>query len=157
MSELTPRSTTLPLSSSTGSSIEQRGYKKVHWKERVLNTLVESSRLVPVMSVLSLERNGTSVAFTCSGDCDSSRQPRPLLQSSRVSLLTDQMRSGTHWVQANLTSHGRLQVVCGQVGCSFPFTDHNSARGWSFVVNRRGRTSYRLHRGRQDIEGVRVR
>ena len=44
---------------------------------------------------------GTSVAFTCSDDYDPSRQPRPLLQSSRVSLLTDQMRSGTHSVQAN--------------------------------------------------------
>ena len=35
-------------------------------------------------SVLSLERDGTSVAFTCSGDHDPSGQPKPLLQSSRV-------------------------------------------------------------------------
>ena len=90
VSELTRRGTTPPLSRISGSSIEQRAYKKVHRKERGFNTLVDSSRLVSVMSVLSLERNGTSVAFTCSGDDDSSRQPRPLLQSSRVSLLTDQ-------------------------------------------------------------------
>ena len=95
--ELTTRDTARPLSPIPGSSIEQRGYKKVHWKERGLNTLVDSSRLVRVMSVLSLERNGTSLAF----NYDSSRQPRPLLQDSRVSLLTDQMRCGTYRVQAN--------------------------------------------------------
>ena len=44
MSELTPRSKTSPLSPSTESSIEQRGYKKVHWRERGLNTVVESSQ-----------------------------------------------------------------------------------------------------------------
>ena len=33
VSELTMRSTTPPLSPSAGSSIEQHGYKKVHWKE----------------------------------------------------------------------------------------------------------------------------
>ena len=60
MSELTMRSTTLPLSTSSGSSISQRGYKKVHWTERGLDTLVESSRLVLVRSVL--------VAFTWSAD-----------------------------------------------------------------------------------------
>ena len=43
--ELTTRSTTPPLSPITGSSIEQRGCKKVHWKERRLNTLAHSSRL----------------------------------------------------------------------------------------------------------------
>ena len=95
------RGTAPPLSSIAGSSIEQRGYKKEHWKERILNTLAESSRLVPVMSVLSLGRNGTSVAFTCSVDYDSSRQPKPLLQTSGVPLLTDQTRSGTYWVQAD--------------------------------------------------------
>ena len=148
---------TPPLSPISGSSVEQRGYKKVHWKERGFNTLVESSRLVLVMSVLSLERNATSVAFTCSGDYDSSRQPTPLLQSSRVSPLTDQVRSGHVLGASTLASHGRGQFVCEQVGWSFPFTDHNSAREWSYVTNRRGRTSHRLHRGRQDIEGVRVR
>ena len=56
-----------------------------------------------------------------------------------------------------LASHGRGQIVCGQFGWSFPFTEHNSARGWSYVINRRGRTSCRLHRGLQDNEGVRVR
>ena len=112
VSELTTRGTTLPLSPTYGSSIEQRGHKKVHWKERVFNTLVKSSRLVLVMSVLSLERNGTSVALTHSGDYDSSRQPRPFLQSSRVSLRTDQMRSGTCWVQANwrVTVEGKSSV-----------------------------------------------
>ena len=64
--------------------MEQRAYEKVHWKERGLNTLVESSRLVPVRSVSSLEQHGTSVAFTCSDDYDPSRHPRPLLQSSGV-------------------------------------------------------------------------
>ena len=57
VSELTTRGTTPPRSPIAGSSIELRGYKKVHWKERGLNTLVESSRLVPVMSVLSLDKN----------------------------------------------------------------------------------------------------
>ena len=46
------------------------------------------------------------------GDYDSSRQPRPLLESSGVSLLTDQMRSGTYWVQANwrVTVEGKSSV-----------------------------------------------
>ena len=65
----------------SGSSIEQRGYKKVEWIGCRLHTLVEWSRLVLVMSVLSLKMNGTSVAFTWSGDCDPSRQPKPLQQS----------------------------------------------------------------------------
>ena len=42
VSELTTRSTTPPLSPISGSSTEQRGYKKVHWTERGLNTLVVS-------------------------------------------------------------------------------------------------------------------
>ena len=108
-SELTTRGTTTPpLSPNSEYSVEQ----KVHWRERGFNTLVKSSRLVPVMSVLSLERNGTSVAFTCSGDYDSIPQPRRLLQSSRVSLLTDQMRSGTYRVQANwrVTVEGKSSV-----------------------------------------------
>ena len=91
MSELTMRSTTPPLSTISGSSISQRGYKKVHWTERGLETLVELSRLVLVMSVLSLERNRTLVAFTWSADYDPSRQPKPSLQSSGVSPLNDQM------------------------------------------------------------------
>ena len=66
VSELNTRGTTPPLSPISGSSVEQCWYKKVHWTERGFNTLVESSRLVPVMSVLSLKMNGTSVAFTCS-------------------------------------------------------------------------------------------
>ena len=112
VSESTTRGTTPPLSPISGSSIELRGCKMALWKERRFSTLVVSSRLVPVISVLSLERNGTSVAFTCSGDYDSSRQPRPLLQSSRVSLLTDQMRSGMYRVQANwrVTDEGKSSV-----------------------------------------------
>ena len=78
VSELTTRATTPPLSPVSGSLIEQRGYKKVHWTVRGFNTLIESSRLFPVMSVWSLKMNGTSVAFTCSDDNDPSRQPRPL-------------------------------------------------------------------------------
>ena len=64
------------------------------------------------MSVLSLERNGTSVAFNCSGDYDPGRQPKPLLRSAGVSLVNDQMRSGTRWVQANLqvTVEGKSSV-----------------------------------------------
>ena len=60
VSELTTRGTTPPLSPISGSSLAQRGYKKVHWKERAFRTLIESTRLVPVMSVLSLKMNGTS-------------------------------------------------------------------------------------------------
>ena len=94
MSELTTSGTAPPLHPFAGSSIEQRGYKKLHWKERdsvdemkeMESTLVESSRLVLDASVVSLEMNGTSVTFTCSGDYDPSRQPRP---------------RGTYWVQAN--------------------------------------------------------
>ena len=51
VSELTTRGTTPPLSPISGSSIEQRGYKKVHWTESGFNTLIESSRLFLVMSV----------------------------------------------------------------------------------------------------------
>ena len=72
VSGLNTRGTAPPLSPISGSSIEQRGNKKVHCTERGLNTLVESSRLVPVLSVLSLKMNGTLVAFTCSGDNDPS-------------------------------------------------------------------------------------
>ena len=148
-------SATSPLSPSAGSSIEQRGYKQVHWRERGLNTLVESSPLVSVRSISSLEQNGTSVAFTCSDDYDPSRQPRPLLQSLRVSLLAEQTRIGTVWGASTLASHGRGRIVCEKVGWSFPFTEHKSVRGWSYVI-RRGRTSFRLHRDLQDSEGDRV-
>ena len=63
VSELTTRGTTPPLSPTSGSSIEQRGYKKVHWTERGFKTLIESSRLFLVRCVLSLKMNETSVAF----------------------------------------------------------------------------------------------
>ena len=112
VSEWTTRGTAPPLSSIAGSSIEQRGYKKVHWKESRLNTLVESSRLVSVMCVSSLEMKETSVGFTCSDECSTSQQPKLLLQSSGVSLLTDQIRSGTYWVQADrqVTVEGKSSV-----------------------------------------------
>ena len=157
VSELTTRGATPPLFPISGSSIEQLGYKKEHWTERRLSTLAESSRLFLVLSVLILKMHGTSVAFTCSGDYDPNRQPKPLLQSLGVSLLNDQMRSGTRWVQANwqVTVEGKSSV--NKLAGVFLFTDHNSARGWSCVTNRRGTTKYRLHRGRQDSEGVRVR
>ena len=151
VSDLTTRGTAPPL-----SSIEQREYKKVHWKERRLNTLVESSRLVPVMSVLSLEMNGTSVTFTCSDDYDP-RQPKQLLQSSRVSLLNDQMRSGTCWVRANWRVPVEGKSSVNKLAGVFPSRITTVQEGGSNVINRRGRTSYRLHRGRQDIKGVRVR
>ena len=110
VSEWTTRDTTSPLSPFSGSSIKQRECKKVHWTERGLSTLVESSRLVPVMSVLSLELNGTVVPFTCSGDYDLSGQP-PFLQSSRVSLLKDQMRSGTRVTVEGKSSVSKLAGV----------------------------------------------
>ena len=104
------------------------GTKKVHWTERGLTTLVESSRLVLVVSVLSLKMSGTLVAFTFSGDYDPSRQPKPLLQSSGVSLLNDQMRSGTHWVQANwqVTVEGKSSV--NKLAGVLPFTDHKQCK-----------------------------
>ena len=37
--ELTTRGTTPPLFTNSGSSIEQRGYKKVHWTERELSAM----------------------------------------------------------------------------------------------------------------------
>ena len=80
--------------------------------------------------------NGTSVAFTCSGDYDPSRQPKPLLQSSGVSPLNQQIRSGTHWVQANwqVTVEGEssvnklagvflVQIITVQEGGGTPSTD----------------------------------
>ena len=108
------------------------------------------------MSVLSLARNGTSVAFTCSGDSDPSRQPKPLLQSSGVSLLTDQTRSGTYRMQADWRVTVEVNSSVNKLA-GFPLTDHNDTRGWSYVINRRCRASCRLHRGRQDIEGIRAR
>ena len=86
--------------------------------------------------------SGTSVAFTCSGDYDPSRQPWPLLQSAGVSLLIDQTRSGTFWMQANwqFTVEGKSSV--NKLAEVFPSQSTNSARVWSCVINRRGRTSY---------------
>ena len=55
----TTRGTTPPPSPISGSSIEQRGYKKVQWTERGFNTLIESSRLFLFRSVLSSKMNGS--------------------------------------------------------------------------------------------------
>ena len=107
--EVTARRTAPTLFSIDGSSIEQRVYKKVHWKncdsigevKRIGSTMVESSVLFPVASVLSLEVNGTSVTFSCSGDYFLIRQPMLLPPSSGVPRLTDQKRNGTCWLQAD--------------------------------------------------------
>ena len=124
LSELTTRSTTPPLSAVTGSSIEQRGCKKVHWKERRLNTLAESCRLVPVMRVSSLEQKGISVGFTCSDEYSASLQPKPLLQYPVVSLLTDQTRSGTCWGQADWRVTGQDKSSVNKLAevCPSPIT-----------------------------------
>ena len=63
--------------------------------------MVESSVLFPVASVLSLEVNGSSVTFSCSGDYFLNRQPMPLPQSSGFPRLTVQKRNGTYWLQAD--------------------------------------------------------
>ena len=101
------------------------------------------------MSVLSLQRNGTSVAFNCSDDYDPSRQPRLMLQSSGVSLLTDQQGSATYWVQAHwrVTVEGESSV--NQLAEVFP--------SQITAVQVGGVTSHRLHRGLEENEGVRVR
>ena len=46
VSELTTKSTTSPLSPSTGSSIEQRCDKKVHWRERMWTQYIGRVKLV---------------------------------------------------------------------------------------------------------------
>ena len=62
------------------------------------------------MNVVSLEMNGTSDAFICSGHYDPSRQPKPLLQSSGVSLLNDQNEKWNTLGARKLASHGRGQT-----------------------------------------------
>ena len=104
-----------------------------------------------------MKMNGTSVAFTCSGDYDPSGQPKSLLQSAGVSLLNVLSRIGTFGEQANwqVTVEGKSSV--NKLAGVFSSQSTIFARGWSYVINRRGRTSYRVHRGLQDNEGVRVR
>ena len=65
------------------------------------------SVLFTVASGSSLEMNGTSGILNCSGDCDLNRQPRTPLQSSGVSRMADQKRSGTWLGASRLASHGR--------------------------------------------------
>ena len=101
--DVTAKGTSPPLSSIDWSSIEQRGYKRVHWEKRDLagemkrigSAMVESSVLLPVASVSSLEENGTSVVFSCPGDY---YLPSP---SSGFSHLKLQKRNGTCWLQAD--------------------------------------------------------
>ena len=64
------------------------------------STMAEPSVLFLVASGSSSEMNETSANFTCSGDSDLSRQPVTLLQSSGVSRIADQKRSGTWLEQA---------------------------------------------------------
>ena len=95
------QSATSPPSAIFGSSMGQRGYKKVHWTERGLNMLVESSRVGVCHECFHLETECDIGCVHCSDDYDPSRKPRPLLQSSRVFLLAEQMRSGSCRMQAN--------------------------------------------------------
>ena len=89
--------------------LNNAGTRKVHWTncdsvgemKRIGSTMVESSVLFPVASVLSLEVNGTSVTFSCSGDYFLIRLQMPLPQSSGVRRLTLQKRNGTCWLQAD--------------------------------------------------------
>ena len=103
-------STTIPLFSIGESRIERRGYKNVHWEKRgsagetkrIGSTMVESSVLFPVASVSSLEENGTSVVFSCSGDYQLIRQPMPPpSQSQGVSHVKLQKRNGTYWLRSD--------------------------------------------------------
>ena len=109
-SDVTANGTAPPLNSIDESPIEQRGYKSVHWEKRdsagdmkrIVSTMVESSVLLPVASVSSLEENGTSVVFSCSGDYYLIHQPMPPPSpSSGVSHLKLQKRNGTYWLQAD--------------------------------------------------------
>ena len=101
--DVTAKGTSPPLYSIDWSSIEQSGYKRVHWEKRdpagemkrIGSTMVESSVLLPVASVSSLEENGTSVVFSCPGDY---YLPSP---SSGFSHLKLQKRNGTCWLQAD--------------------------------------------------------
>ena len=108
--DVTTKGTAPSLYSIGGSSIEQRGCKRVHWEKRdsagemkrIGPTMVESSVLFPVASVSSLEENGTSVVFSCSGDYYLNHQPMPPPSPySGVSHLKLQQRSGTYRLQAD--------------------------------------------------------
>ena len=67
-----------------------------------------------------------------------STRPRMVMRVKSVGSCHECFEFGTKW----------------DIGCVHR---NHSARGWSYAINRCGRTSYRLHRGRQNIEGVRVR
>ena len=108
--DVSAKGTAPPLFWIDGSPIEQRRYNKVHWEKRdsagetkrVGSTMVESSVLFPVASASSLEENGTSVLFSCSGDCYLIRQPMlPPSQSQGVSHVKLQNRNGTYWLQVD--------------------------------------------------------
>ena len=65
-------------------------------------TMVESSVLFLVASVSSLEENGTSVVFSCSGDHYLIRHPMPPpSQSQGVSHVKLQKRTGAYCLQTD--------------------------------------------------------
>ena len=124
VSELTTRGTTPPLSPISGSSTEQRGYKKVHWTELGLNTLVVSVvscherfefedewdvGYVHLFGWLRSESTAMAVTAICrSFTADWSNEKWNVLDASK------------------LASHGQGQNVCEQIGWSFPFTEHTA-------------------------------
>ena len=108
---------------------EQRGCKGVHWEKRVSvvemnrigSAMVESSVLFPVASVSSLEENGTSVVFSCSGDNFLLRQLMPPASpSSGISHLQLRKRYGTCWLHTvrRVTVHDK-SFVNMLIGTSF--------------------------------------
>ena len=94
--------------------------------------MVESSVLFPVASVSSLEENGTSVLFSCSGDYYLTHQPMPPSPSSGVSQLKLQKRHETSWLHADWSV-----IVCEHVDWILACADGANTRGWSCVVIRR--------------------
>ena len=82
----------------------------MHWEKRdsagetkrIGSTMVESSVLFLVASVSSLQENGTSVVFSCSGEHNLIRQPMsPPSQPQGVSHLKLQKNNGTFWLQSD--------------------------------------------------------
>ena len=147
-SHVTAKGTAPPLFSIDGSSIEQRGYKNVLWEKRdsgaemkkIDSAMVESSVLFPVASVSSLEENGASVVFSCSGDYYSIRQPTPPpSQSLGVSCMKLQKRTGTYWLQADRRVTVDDKSSANTLAGFSPVQDGAHTRGWSCLVCKRGR------------------
>ena len=85
----------------------------------------------------------TSVGFTCSDDYDPSRQPRPLLQSSGVYYLL--IKREVEHIGYKEIGESAVEVE----SFANKFSPHGSQqyqRVESYVIDRRCRTSYRLHR-----------